>query len=149
VFGIAMKKNISDKNSEKKTFLVNVLGIIFDTSRRKILIGKRESDSEVPEIKWSFIGGRVESDEDMERFLERKIKSKTGYDVKSLGPVFSRIPKEKSNLLLIYYLCELVGGKEKIFGDFSELKWADPEDLERYFITSFDSRLKEYILNLK
>jgi hypothetical protein len=33
--------------------------------------------------------------------------------------------------------------------EFTELKWVFPEELEKYFTTSFDPRLKEYIMNLK
>src|SRR3989344_2044838 len=52
-------------------------------------------------------------------------------------------------LLSIYYLCEVVGGKEKAGEDFVELKWVKPEEIEKYFTTSFHPKLKEYIMNLK
>ena len=81
--------------------------------------------------------------------LEKTIKKKIGLRVKNLGCVFSRIFKENKQFLLMYYLCESIGGKEKPSKDLTELKWVKPEELEGYFTTSFDKRLKEYIMNLK
>jgi plasmid replication initiation protein len=66
-----------------------------------------------------------------------------------LGTIFARIPEEREELLLVYYLCEKTGGKEKPGDDFTEFKWVAPEELEKYFTTSFHPNLKEYILNLK
>ena len=56
---------------------------------------------------------------------------------------------EKPTLLAIYYLCETIGGKELAGDDFTELKWIPPEEVEKYFTTSFHPELKEYINNLK
>ena len=134
---------------EKGVFLVNTLGVIFDLSERKILIGRRENDPYIKELKWCFPGGKPEYGEDLERGFEKIVEKKTGLKVKSLGPVFSRLFKENDRFLLIYYLCEVVGGEEKLEDDLVELKWVKPEELESYFTTSFDPRLKEYILNLK
>jgi len=50
---------------------------------------------------------------------------------------------------MIYYLCETIGGEIKIKGDFVEFKWVNAEELEGYFTTSFDPRLKEFIMNLR
>ncbi|MBR9704432.1 NUDIX domain-containing protein [Candidatus Pacearchaeota archaeon] len=130
-------------------FLVNTLGIIYDPLNKKILIGKRVDDLNVPELSWSFPGGVPGRNEDLEKALEKKILKKTGLKVKSLGNIFSRIPKENNKFLLMYYLCEIISGDEVALDDFTELKWVDPEELEKYFTTSFDSRLKEYIIHLK
>ncbi len=136
-------------NQKKGLFFVVSLGIIFDTEKRKILIGKRIDDPYVRKLSWSFPGGVPSYHEDPERHLERVIKEKTGITVKNLGCVFARILRENNNLLLMYYLCEAVSGKEKPGDDIVELKWVKPEELEKYFTTTFDPRLKEYILHLK
>ncbi len=141
---------LSSSNGEKNQFEVILLGVIFDTKTRKILIGRRENNPHIKELTWVFPGGRLrQEDADIEKALEEKIKHKTGLNVKNLGAVFSRIPEEKNNLLIIYYLCELVDGKEQPNDDLVELKWVSPEDVESHFTTSFHPRLKEYILNLK
>ena len=143
------KKNLDWNAFEKGVFLVNTLGIIFDSSKRKILILKRKKDPYIEKLGWCFPGGRPRYKEDLEKSFEKIIHKKTGLKVKSLGPVFSRLFKENDHFLLIYYLCEAVGGKENAGEGFSELKWVKPEELENYFTTSFDKRLKEYIMNLR
>lgn len=134
---------------KKEEFQVALLGIIFDPEKKKILIGRREKDPHIPELTWSFPGGRITPGEDVEETLKEKIKKKTGLEIENLGSVYSRIPPEKKDLLLIYFLCEVTGGKEEKADDLLELKWVDPEELEEHFTTSFHPHVKEYILNLK
>ncbi|MBD3253135.1 NUDIX domain-containing protein [Candidatus Pacearchaeota archaeon] len=143
------KKNIEVREKRNNIFVVNLLGIVFDIRKKKILIVRRKKDPYIKNLFWAFPGGQLSYDGDLEKVLEKKIKKKTGLKVKNLGAVFSRIAKESQNLLLIYYLCEVVGGKEKKGEDILEIKWVNPEELEDYFTTSFDKRLREYIMNLK
>lgn len=137
------------KKMEKETFSVIVLSIIFDPKTRKILIGKRENDLYVEELSWVFPGGRLTNEETEEQTLKRKVKEETGLKIENLGTVFSRIFPERKDFFLIYNLCELIEGEEKAGGDIKELKWVSPDELESYFTTSFDPKLKEYIHNLK
>lgn len=130
-------------------FKVIVLGIIFNPETRKILIGRRENDPHIKELTWCFPGGDLTNNEDIEEALKREIKEKTGLKIENLGSVFAKTYPEKGDFLSIYYLCEVIGGKEKAGGKFKELKWVDPEETEKYFTTSFHPKLKEYILNLK
>lgn len=144
-----MEKKENIRNTEKNIFSVIVLAIIFDPEKRKILIGKRENAPYVKELGWVFPGGRLTSEETEEQTIKRKIKQSTGLEVENLGTVFSRIFPEKKDFFLIYNLCELTGGKEKPGEDIKELKWVSPDELQKYFTTSFDPKLKEYINNLK
>ena len=134
---------------EMDEFNVVLLGIIYDPSTKKILIGRRENDPYVSELSWVFPGGRLNSGEDMEEAIKKRIKEKTGLAIENLGAVFSKVYPEKKELLSIYFLCEVVSGEEKAGTDFKELKWVKPEELEKHFTTSFHQHLKEYILNLK
>lgn len=133
----------------KGVFLVNTLGVIFDPTKKKFLIGRKDKDKFVKDLTWVFPGGRPNYNEDLEESFEKIVQKKTGLKVKSLGPIFARLFKENTKMLLIYYLCEVVGGKENPSDDIKELKWVDPEELEKYFTTSFDERLKEFIMNLR
>ena len=72
---------------KKPAFEVVLLGIIFDPSTRKILIGRREHDP-VKKLTWCFPGGRLGYNESLDKVLKQKIKNKTGYEVKNLGAVF-------------------------------------------------------------
>ena len=126
-----------------------MLGIIFNPKTRKILIGRRKNDPYIKELGWCFPGGRPEYGKELETALKTEIKNKTGLDVESLGAVFAKTYPEKREFLSIYYLCEAVGGKEKAGDKFVEVKWAAPNEIQKYFTTSFHPKLKEYIMNLK
>ena len=122
---------------------------MFDPAKRQILIGRRDNEPNLPKLTWSFPGGKVSHGDNLDKTLKKEIKKSTGLEIKNLGSIFSKIYSEKSDLLSIYFLCEAIGG-EKIAGDsFKEIKWVNPDEVEGYFKTSFHSRLKEYILNLK
>jgi len=133
----------------KAPFEVIVLGIIFDPARRKILIGKRENDPDIPKLTWCFPGGKLLYGQDIDKTLKKAVKVKTGYEVKNLGTIFSKTYPEKKDLMAVYFLCEVFKGKEKAGGNFLELKWVKPGEIEKHFTTSFHPRLKEYIMNLK
>ena len=136
--------------NELKEFKVVLLAIVFDPKTRKILIGKRKKDPYISELTWAFPGrGKVNYDEEIEETLKKGIKEKTGLDVESLGAVFAKTYPEKKEFLSIYYLCEVTGGEEKVGEKFVELKWVNPDELEKHFTTSFHPHLKEYIMNLK
>ncbi|MFA4953372.1 MAG: NUDIX domain-containing protein [Candidatus Pacearchaeota archaeon] len=134
---------------EQNQFEVVLLGIVYDPEKKKILIGRREKDPEIEKLTWCFPGGRLSTNKELEKTLKEKIKEKTGLKIENLGVVFAKTYPEKKELVAIYYLCEVVGGKEKAGDDFKEIKWVKPEELEKYFTTSFHPHLKEYILNLK
>ncbi len=132
-----------------KDFKVIILGIIYDPKKKKILIGRRENDPFVPKLKWTPPGGRMIKGKGLEESLKTKIKEQTGYKVENLGNIFAMIPNEKENFVLLLYLCEILGGKEKVGGNIKELRWVKPEDLDSYFTIAYHPYLREYILNLK
>lgn len=134
---------------ELHDFKIILLGVVFNPKTKEILIGKRKEDPYLPKLTWSFPGGRLNHGEDMENALKKRIKEKTNLEVENLGAVFSKTYPEKKEFLSVYFLCEVVGGKEKAQDKFVELKWVKPEELEKHFTTSFHPHLKEYVLNLK
>jgi len=142
-------KKRENRNLDRGVFRVVMLGIIFDPKTRRILIGRREKDPYIKELSWVFPGGKLNHNETAEQGVIREMKEETGLKIADLGTIFSKIPQEDNSLLLIYHLCEAIGGKEKPSGDLKELKWVSPDKLEKYFTTSFHPKLKEYILNLK
>lgn len=134
---------------ERKKPLSIILGIVFDTATKKILISKRKKKSQITELTWCFPGAKINYQEDLEKEIKRKIKEKTGFEVESLGSVFAETQPEKEGLLSIYYLCEVVGGKEKPCSECEELKWVSPNEIENYFRKSLHPNLKEYLLSIK
>jgi len=135
--------------TEKQPFHIILLGVIFDPKTKKILIGRRENDPDLPKLTWCFPGGKLLHGNDIDKRLKEVVKLKTGYDIKNLGTIFSKVYPEKEDLMAVYFLCEIFKGKEKAGDDIHELKWVVPEQLEKHFTTSFHPRLKEYIMNLK
>lgn len=140
-------ENLKEKY-DKGVFNVIVLGIIFDPKKRKVLIGKRKKDTYLEKLTWCFPGGKPEYGEELEEAIKREIKEETSLDVENLGAVFAKTYPEKRDLIAVYYLCEIIKGKEKPEHDFEELKWVYPEDVEKYFKISFHPNLKEYLLHL-
>ncbi len=131
-------------------FHVLLISIIFDPAKKKILVMKKEGDPELgSEFSWGFPGTEIHHGEDIDKILKKRVKEKTGLDIKNLGAIFSKIYPEKKDYLAIYFLCEAVKGELKAWEFYKELKWVSPEELEKLFTTSFHPRLKEYIMNLK
>lgn len=133
---------------EEEKMHVIVLGIIFDPAKKKILIGKRENDPHLKDLSWGFPGGRLKPGEEVDKTLKKHVKDKTGYGIKNLGAIFSKIYSEKEDLLAVYFLTEAFEGEEKASNGFVELKWVSPRELENYFTTSFNKKLKKYLLEL-
>jgi ADP-ribose pyrophosphatase YjhB (NUDIX family) len=129
-------------------FNVIILGIIFDPKNKKVLIGRRENDPNIPELTWCFPGGRAVHGEDVDKSLKRIVREKTGYSVKNLGTFFSKSYPEKKDLIGIYFLTQVFEGKENPGGDIIELKWIHPKELKKYFTTFYHKKLEEFLLNL-
>ena len=134
---------------DRGIFLVNVLGIVYNPKTRQILIGKREKDPYIKELSWVFPGGRPVYKEDLEFYLKREIKKKTGLTVSVKKVVFAKTYPEKREFLSIYYLCEVVGGEEKAGEKFVKIKWVKPTDVQKYFATSLHPKLLEYLKTLE
>lgn len=137
-------------NFEKGIFLVNLLGIVYDSKTRKILIGKRENDPHIKELSWVFPGGRPNYDNELEHHLEEEVKINTGLDIIVKNVVFAKTYPEKREFLSIYYYCEceVVGGEEKPGGSLVELKWVKPSEVANYFTTSLHPKLLDYLKTL-
>jgi len=133
---------------DKGEFNVIILGIIFDPKTKKILIGRRENDENIPKLTWCFPGGELPIGKEIDATLKKKIKLKTGYSIKNLGAFFSKTYPENPNLLAVYFLTQIFEGEEKPGDDLIELKWVSPKELENYFTTSFHKKLKEFISDL-
>ncbi|HEB46910.1 MAG TPA: NUDIX domain-containing protein [Candidatus Pacearchaeota archaeon] len=137
-------------NPATNSFMTYVVGIVFDTKTKKILIGRCKKDPNFPEMGWAFPAGRPNYEEELEDHLKKQVNESTGLNIESLGTIFAKTYPENRKALSVYYLCEVTGGEEKAGGEFTEMKWVDPEELEENFKPlTLHPKLKEYILNLK
>jgi ADP-ribose pyrophosphatase YjhB (NUDIX family) len=125
--------------------LVVLLGIV--EYKGKILIVRRENDPLVKELKWCLPGGSLEPGKKVEACLKEKIKNKVGLNVSIQQLLFTRIPKE-NNFLLYYFYCKTKSEKIKLKEEFVEAKWIEPKEFEKYFTTSVDERLVEFLSGL-
>lgn len=133
---------------EEDKFNVLALGIIFDPVRKKILIGRRENDEFLPNLTWCMPGTIVRKGEDIDDALKRGVKTKTGLKIKNLGTFFSKSYPEKDDLISIYFLTRAFEGEPKPGGDFKELKWISPKEIENYFKLHLHPKLKEFLIEL-
>jgi 8-oxo-dGTP diphosphatase len=136
---------------KKGVFLVNLLGIIYDSNTKKILIGKRVDDPHLKDLSWVFPGGRPDYKKEMDDNLKYEIKENTGLEVNVKHVVFAKTYPEKREFLSIYYHCELTssGQKEVTEGNLKELKWVKPSEVENYFTTSIHPTILEYLKGLE
>ncbi len=136
------------EKKENPKFEVIVIGIILDSEKKKILIGKRKKGHDSNLLGWCFPGGRLNPGDDIDKSLKEKVKLKTGYSVKNIGTFFSRTYLEKPELVSISFLTKVFEGEEMPGDDFEELKWVDVKDLENYFKIPMHKKLKEFLSEL-
>ncbi len=129
------------KEFDKGVFLVNVLGIVYNPRTGKILIGRRQNDKYLKKLSWCFPGGRPAYKKELEFYLKKEIEVKTGLKVKIKKIIFAKTYPEKREFLSIYYLCQVVSGKQKAGEKFKELKWVRPSEVKKYFTTSLHPTL--------
>jgi ADP-ribose pyrophosphatase YjhB (NUDIX family) len=136
---------------EKGVFMVNLLGIIYNPTTKKIIIGKRVDDPHLKDLSWVFPGGRPDYKKEMDENLKFEIKENTGLDVDVKQVVFAKTYPEKREFLSIYYYCELTtpGQKEHTQGNLKELEWIKPTEVENYFTTSIHPKILEYLKSLE
>jgi|GEM_PF-1055840 ADP-ribose pyrophosphatase YjhB (NUDIX family) len=135
--------------NEISKFEVAVLGLIFDSTKKKILIVKREDDDKDAELlRWCFPGGRLTPGEDIDKALKKHIKNKTGYVVKNVGTFFSRTYEEKPEVVSISFLTKVFEGEEEPGNGIAELKWVKIDEIESHFKIPIHKKLKEFLLEL-
>ena len=129
---------------EKENFYVKIVGIIFDTKERKILVGRIDGEDH-----FSFIEGDLTHEEELDQCLKRMIKETTGFAVHNLGAVYAENMLKHSDKLKIHFLCEKGEGELKTGGKITELIWVKPSEVEEKLGVKLPSRLHEYITNLE
>ncbi|NCN38836.1 MAG: NUDIX domain-containing protein [Candidatus Aenigmarchaeota archaeon] len=112
-----------------------------------MLIGKRDKDEYIPELSWSFPGGRPTYKHSLSMSLRMEIKKKTNLDVNVVDCFFARTLPERPEFLQIYYFCEVTGEskKPKAMEKFKEIKWIKPTEVEKHFTTSIDPVVMEFL----
>lgn len=144
-----MNEKIDFTKFERGIFMINVVGIIYNPKIRKILIGRREKDSYVSELRWCFPGGRPAYDRDLEESLKDEIKKKTGLEIKVKDLIYARNTPEIEKQVIIYYYCETRQEKIKAGEKFVEVKWIKAREYKNYFKTSVHPKIDKFLRSLK
>lgn len=142
-------KKLNFNQFDRGVFVVNVLGIVWNSKTKKILIGRRENDPYIKKLTWCFPGGRPDYQKDLEEYLKLEIKKKTNLNVKVDKIVFAKTYPEDRQFLSIYYLCSVKVSREKAGEKFVELKWVKPVEVKKYFTTSLSPLLLKFLKTLK
>ncbi len=112
------------------------------TKGNEVLVGKlkQEKIKDFGGLKYSFPGGNVETAERFEEAVVREAKEETGLDVELVISIGSRL-HPKTNMLITYYHCEVIGGELNANSDknddIEELIWVPTEKLGEYMPTLF------------
>lgn len=118
---------------DRGAFLVNVLGIVHDRTSRKVLIGRVKNDPYIKKLSWCFPGGRPGHREELETYLKKEVKKKTGISVKVEKVIFAKTYPENRKFLSIYYSCTPKSRKAEAGEKFVEVKWVKPREIVKYF----------------
>jgi len=124
-------------------FYVKIVGIIFDPTTRKVLVGKNKGDE-----KYSFLEGDLNNHEELDKCLKRTIKEKTGFTAHNLGAIYAENMLQDKNKIKLHFLCEVRETKQKIGENVEEIIWVKPSEVEEKIGVKLPPRLHEYITNL-
>lgn len=125
-------------------FKVKIIGVLFNPSTRRILVGKNKGDKHL-----SFLEGDLKYDEELDVGLKRVTKEKTGYIIHNLGAIYARNKLRKKDELQVFFLCEASEGTQKSGKKVAELRWIRPKEVEKKINEKLPTRLREYIFNLE
>ena len=120
--------------------MVGVGAIIFDQSRRRVLMVKR--GREPAQGRWSFPGGLVEVGESLGEALRREIREETGLTVE-VGPlvevvdrvIYDDAERVRYHYILVDYLCTALPDEPHGASDVDEARWFEVEHLEALEMT--------------
>jgi 8-oxo-dGTP diphosphatase len=110
---------------------VVIKGII--ENEGKFLIIKRSDEEEVGAGTWEFVGGKIEFGEDLETALHREIQEEVGLeaDIEKFLYAATFIPKPKTQVIIITYLCSSSSLDVVLSEEHSAYKWAEKEEMKR------------------
>ena len=129
---------------EKDMFYVKLVGWIFDTSTRKILLGKKAGEE-----KYSFLEGDLTQENELDERLKEIILKKTGFKAHNLGSIYAENMLQDSTKLKIHFLCEIAKGELIPGENIEELIWVEPKDVEEKLEVKLPSRLQDTLKSLQ
>ena len=135
--------------SEIKTKPTIVVGAAIINKKDRVIIGlRKDKDPLVKDLHWTFPSGKFES-LSFENGIIKTCLRETGFKVKVIQLVHARIfpdsPKKKTRIIVLYYHCQILAGKEKAGGDFNKLKWIPAAEVSSHFTTSVSDEIITFL----
>lgn len=127
---------------EEATKFIN-LGIVVNKNGEVLMIRrvKEEEGKEGAILKWAFPGGKLRLDESRIQCVERKVLSRTGYQVKHVKQISLR-KHPQIDVFIAYHLCRLNSetpiGKPGEPHEVAEIKWVKPSEIASLITTDLD-----------
>lgn len=122
-------------------------GILYKDAR--ILIGKlRHPNDLIPRMQWTF-PLRTIKDGESPRIEIKRTFSELGLSVDAGKFLIKTIPSENPKIEEYYYESVYRSGFLKNSGAFSEFAWVRPTQVLKYFTTSINNDLMEYLRSLE
>lgn len=122
---------------------MGVLGIVFDKSRKKVLLVKRR---DVPA--WVLPGGGVETGENLKRAVCREVEEETGYEVSVIRKVAEydyKNKREKAHL----FECKIVSGKPTLNPEAKAIAFFSTKALPEVRHPNIDIWVEDSLINNK
>ena len=115
----------------------------------KVLIVKRSTGDPNNLSKWEFPGGKVESNEDEFKAIEREIKEEFELSIKANEFVINNVCEYPTKTIdLRLYKCDYISGTFKLH-DHSEYKFVSKNEILNYDLAEADIPLAMYISKMK
>jgi 8-oxo-dGTP diphosphatase len=131
------------ENNNKTSFRHITVGSLVVNKNKEILLVKR-SLRIVRGGKYTIPGGFLDRDEDIRCGALRELKEETGLDgkIKSLFQINDNPnrPKEDRQNVDFIFMVEVVGGRETLNSEVSEIRWFGKNDLPKEDDFAFDHR---------
>lgn len=112
----------------------------------EVLIARRRKTNEyIPRLTWCFPYAMLSENESPRAKVIELFEKETGIKVKIKKFLFTAVPSENYKVTDYYYWVEYVAGSLKSGENFSELKWVKPSELPKYFTTTIEYKVMEFL----
>lgn len=114
IFGVAVKAVVKNKDN-------------------KYLILKKSGVEDVNPNTYDLPGGRIEFGEKLEEAIIREVFEETGLNIipKNVFNAWTFVKDNNFQLTGIDFLCELIGGQEKLSDEHEEIGWFSLDEIKR------------------
>jgi len=133
-------------NKEAKDFIN--LGVVINDKSEVLMIRRvrKETGKEESVLEWAFPGGKQRFNENRGQCVEREVLDETGYQVKSIKEISSRVHPQIL-VFIVYHFCKLKSeepiAKPKEPHEIAEIRWVKKQDIKNLITTHLDEKVSQ------